>query len=324
MSNVIRIHHPGGPEALRWESAEPLREPQAGEIKIRHTAVGLNFIDCYQRSGLYPVAMPAILGFEAAGVVTAAGPKSLGFKKGDRVAYATGPLGAYCQERIFPAEKAVKLPSSISDEWAAAIMLKGMTVEYLFHRTYPLKKGDVILFHAAAGGVGVLACQWAKALGVQMIGTVGSSEKAALAKKYGCKYVIDYSKESIQERVKAITRGKGVKVVYDSVGKDTFQASLDCLAPRGTLVSFGQASGPVPPQNLSIFAAKNLYYTRPTLFVYNATRAELEKSARKVFQMIGRKFVRVLIGKTYALRDAAQAHRALESRKLSGSTLLIP
>lgn len=322
MPHAIRIHQFGNADVLKWESVS-VPSPQSGELRIKNKAAGLNFVDVYVRSGLYPVQLPAILGFEGSGAVEAVGAKVTGFKKGDRVAYATAPTGSYAEERIVPASFAVKLPDFISDEVAAAALLKGMTVEYLFHRTYPLKKGQTILFHAAAGGVGLIACQWAKRLGVTVIGTAGSKEKAALAKQHGCDHVILYRTEKIVEQVMNITNGAGVPVVYDAVGRDTFQASLDCLQIRGMLVSFGQSSGPVGDVNLlKTFAGKSLYYSRPSLFQYVAKREDLDLSAKRLFEMIKKRAVKIEINQRYALKDAAQAHRDLESRKLTGSTIL--
>ena len=300
--------------------------PGPGQVKIRHTAIGLNFIDVYTRSGLYPTPMPHAVGREAAGVIVAVGPKVKGFKKGDRVAYC-GVLGAYCQERLMGVDQLVHVPKGVSDEQAAAIMLKGMTTEYLVDRTAKawLKKGDIILFHAAAGGVGLLFGQWAKARGYKVIGTVSSPEKAALAKKNGYKWVINYTKENIVEQVMKITKGKKVPVVFDGVGKDTWNASLDCLQLRGLLVSFGNASGAVPPQPVGILNAKgSLYLTRPSLGAYTATRADLEASARSLFKMVRSGKVKISIDQRYPLAEAAQSHRDLESRKTTGQTILVP
>ena len=300
--------------------------PGPGQVKIRHTAIGLNFIDVYTRSGLYPTPMPHAVGREAAGVIVAVGPKVKGFKKGDRVAYC-GVLGAYCQERLMGVDQLVHVPKGVSDEQAAAIMLKGMTTEYLVDRTAKawLKKGDTILFHAAAGGVGLLFGQWAKARGYKVIGTVSSPEKAALAKKNGYKWVINYTKENIVEQVMKITKGKKVPVVFDGVGKDTWNASLDCLQLRGLLVSFGNASGAVPPQPVGILNAKgSLYLTRPSLGAYTATRADLEASARSLFKMVRSGKVKISIDQRYPLAEAAQSHRDLESRKTTGQTILVP
>lgn len=323
MAYVMKVSQTGGPEVIRGESAS-VAVPGSGEIRIKQTAVGLNYIDTYHRSGLYPVNLPAVLGVEAAGVVDAVGEGVSELKPGDKVAYAQGPLGAYADERVLPADKVVKLPPGISGEVAAASLLKGMTVEYLFYRTFPLQKGQTLLFHAAAGGVGLLACQWARALGCTVIGTAGSPEKAQAAKQAGCDHVILYRRENVAERVMEITRGQGVPVVYDGVGKDTFEASIACLAPRGMLVSFGQASGAIPEVNLKVFAAKSLFFTRPSLFVYNATHEEMTLSAQRFFDVLSSGQVKVQIHKKYSLREAAQAHCDLEARKLTGSTILIP
>jgi NADPH2:quinone reductase len=323
MPYAIRIHETGGPEKLQWEEVEA-GDPGPGQVRVRNTAIGLNYIDTYHRSGLYPLQLPLTLGSEGAGVVEAVGPKVKGLKVGDRVAYAN-PIGAYAQVLLRPADKLVKIPAGIDDKVAAAIMLKGMTSWYLCRRTYKVKKGDTILVHAAAGGVGQILCQWAKHLGATVIGTVGSEEKAALAKKAGCKHVIVTSKEKFSERVKAITKGKGVPVVYDGVGKDTFMDSLDCLAPLGLMASFGNASGPVPPFNLGVLAQKgSLFLTRPTLFTYTNRREDLERAARELFAVVKSKAVKISINQTYPLKEAAQAHRDLESRKTTGSTVLLP
>ena len=323
MPYAIRIHETGGPEKLQWEEVE-VGDPGPGQVRVRNTAIGLNYIDTYHRSGLYPLQLPLTLGSEGAGVVEAVGPKVKGLKVGDRVAYAN-PIGAYAQVLLRPADKLVKIPAGIDDKVAAAIMLKGMTSWYLCRRTYKVKKGDTILVHAAAGGVGQILCQWAKHLGATVIGTVGSEDKAALAKKAGCKHVIVTSKEKFSERVKAITKGKGVPVVYDGVGKDTFMDSLDCLAPLGLMASFGNASGPVPPFNLGVLAQKgSLFLTRPTLFTYTNKREDLERAARELFAVVKSKAVKISINQTYPLKEAAQAHRDLESRKTTGSTVLLP
>ena len=325
MSKTILIHENGGPEKMELHDVE-VGMPGPGQVKIRHTAIGLNFIDVYTRSGLYPTPMPHAVGREAAGVIVAVGPKVKGFKKGDRVAYC-GVLGAYCQERLMGVDQLVHVPKGVSDEQAAAIMLKGMTTEYLVDRTAKawLKKGDIILFHAAAGGVGLLFGQWAKARGYKVIGTVSSPEKAALAKKNGYKWVINYTKENIVEQVMKITKGKKVPVVFDGVGKDTWNASLDCLQLRGLLVSFGNASGAVPPQPVGILNAKgSLYLTRPSLGAYTATRADLEASARSLFKMVRSGKVKISIDQRYPLAEAAQSHRDLESRKTTGQTILVP
>jgi NADPH:quinone reductase len=325
MPHAILIDHYGGPEVLQWKEV-PLGRPGPGEALVRHTAVGLNFIDVYHRSGLYPLpSLPAVIGLEAAGRVEAVGPGVTEVSVGGRVAYAGGPTGAYSEARIIPAHRLVKLPDGISDQQAAAIMLKGMTAEYLLQRAYAVKPGDAILFHAAAGGVGTIACQWAKHLGETVIGTVGSRSKAALAATHGCDYVIVTDEEDFVARVREITRGEGVAAVYDSVGKDTFMRSLDCLKPRGVMVSFGQSSGMVPPFDITILSAKgSLYLTRPTLMHYTAKREDLLSSAEALFEVVVEGAIKIEIGQTYPLRDAAKAQAALEGRKTTGSTVLIP
>ena len=323
MSYAIRIHETGGPEKLKWEEVA-VGDPGPGEVRVRNTAIGLNFIDTYHRSGLYPVQLPLTLGSEGAGVIEAVGPKVKDFKAGDRVAYAN-PIGAYAEVVLRPTARLVKIPAGIDDKVAAAIMLKGMTAWYLCRRTYKVKKGDTIVVHAAAGGVGQILCQWAKHLGAIVIGTVGSEEKAALAKKAGCRHVIVTAKEKFVERVKAITKGKGVPVVYDGVGKDTFMDSLDCISPLGLMVSFGNASGPVAPFNAGILAQKgSLFLTRPTLFTYTAQREDLLKAASELFSVVKSKAVKISVNQTYPLSEAAQAHRDLEARKTTGSTVLLP
>lgn len=323
MTHAIRFHKAGGPDVLQWEEVQVGR-PGPGEARVRNTAVGLNYVDTYVRSGLYPAAMPSGLGAEGAGVVEEVGPGVSDVKAGDRVAYGNGPLGAYSQARVMPADRLVVLPEGISDQQGAAMMLKGMTTQYLIRQIRKLGKGDVILFHAAAGGVGLIACQWAKALGATVIGTVGSAEKAALAKAHGCDHPILYTKEDFVERVKELTQGQKVPVVYDSVGKDTFLRSLDCLRPHGIMVSFGQASGPVGPIDLGIFAQKgSLFFTRPTLNTYAAKRADMVAMAQDLFEVVLSGKVKIEINQTYPLKDAAQAHRDLESRKTTGSTVLV-
>jgi NADPH2:quinone reductase len=325
MSKSILIHENGGPEKMQIADVD-VGSPGPGQVKIRHTAIGLNFIDVYTRSGLYQTPLPNAVGREAAGVIVEVGPKVKGFKKGDRVAYC-GVLGAYCQERLMTTEQLVHVPKGVSDEEAAAIMLKGMTTEYLVDHTPKawLSKGDTILFHAAAGGVGLLFGQWAKARGYKVIGTVSSPEKAALARKNGYKWVIDYTKQNIVEEVKKITKGKGVPVVVDGVGKDTWAASLDCLQPRGLMVSFGNASGPVAPVALGILNTKgSLYVTRPSLGAYTANRKELEAAAKAVFKMVKSGKVKIAIDQRYPLAEAGQAHIDLESRKTTGQTILVP
>jgi NADPH:quinone reductase len=325
MSKSILINETGGPEKMQLADIE-VGSPGPGEVKVKHTAIGLNFIDIYTRSGLYSTPLPNAVGREGAGVIVEVGRRVKGFKKGDRVAYC-GVLGAYCEERLMGVDQLVKVPSGVSDEQAAATMLKGMTVEYLLERCAKpfLKKGDTILFHAAAGGVGLLFGQWAKALGYKVIGTTSSSEKAALAQKNGYKWVVDYTKQNVVDEVKTITKGKGVPVVFDGVGKDTWDASLDCLQPRGLLVSFGNASGPVSPQPPAILGGKgSLFLTRPSLPAYNATRAELDASAKKLFRMIQSRKVKIAIDQRYPLADAAQAHIDLEGRKTTGQTVIVP
>lgn len=324
MSKAIRISRTGGPEVMEWVEVD-VGEPGPGQARVRHHACGLNFVDVYFRDGLYPQALPAGLGMEGAGVVEAVGAGVTHVQVGDRVAYAGHPPGAYAEVRVMPAAVLVKLPQAISFETAAAMMLQGLTVQYLLRRTFPLRGGETILFHAAAGGVGLIACQWARALGVKMIGTVGSDEKAALAKAHGCTYTINYNTENFVERVKQITDGAGVPVVYDSIGKDTFIGSLDCLAPLGTMVSFGSASGPVPPFGLHELASRgSLFVTRPTLFTHIAKRNDLEDMASDLFGMVQSGKIKIDINQRYALKDVAQAHRDLESRKTTGSTILIP
>jgi len=325
MVKAIQITQPGGPEVLQLADVT-LPEPGPGQILVRHHAIGLNYVDVYNRNGMYKQpSYPSGIGAEAAGVVEKVGPKVKGLKPGDRVAYGTGPVGAYAEARVMPAAPVVKLPKEISFATAAAMMLKGMTVEYLLHRTYKVKKGQTVLLHAAAGGVGLIFCQWARKLGVTVIGTVGSDEKAKLAKANGCKYPINYTTEDFVARVKEITKGKGVPVVYDSVGKDTFERSLDCLAPTGMLVSFGSASGPVPPFSVATLAPKgSLYVTRPTLFTHASNRETLESMARNLFRVVKSGAVKIRIEQTYPLAEAAQAQRDLEARKTTGSTVLIP
>ncbi len=323
MPHAIRIHETGGPEKLRWEEVQ-VGAPGPGQVRVKSTAIGLNFVDTYQRSGLYPLPLPFTLGSEGAGVVEAVGPKVKDFKVGDRVAYA-GPIGAYAEVLLRPADRVVKIPAGVDDKTAAAMMLKGLTAHYLIRRTYRVKKGDTILMHAAAGGVGLILCQWAKHLGATVIGTVGSEEKAVLAKKAGCKHVIVTSKEKFVDRVKEITKGKGVPVVYDGVGKDTFMDSLDCLAPLGMMVSFGNASGAVTQFNPGVLAQKgSLFLTRPTLMHYTASREDLVKGARELFAVVKSGKVKIAINQTYALKDAAQAQADLEARKTTGSTVLLP
>jgi NADPH2:quinone reductase len=302
-----------------------LDAPGKGEVRLRHTAIGLNYIDTYHRSGAYPLPLPNGIGLEAAGVVEELGEGVTSLKAGDRVAYGAGPIGAYSQARNMPANRLVKLPDTISDETAAAMMLKGMTVRYLLRETYQVKKGDTILWHAVAGGVGLIAVQWAKHLGVRVIGTTSSPEKAALAKSMGCAEIINYTTENVAERVRELTGGKGVPVVYDGVGQATLQASLDSLSPRGLLVSFGSASGPVSSFDTGVLAAKgSLYLTRPTLMTYVASDEALQANAADLFDVVGSGAVRIEVNQTYPLADAVQAHKDLESRKTTGSTVLVP
>ncbi|KVE22158.1 quinone oxidoreductase [Burkholderia vietnamiensis] len=324
MPKAIRYDQPGGPEVMKWVDVE-VGEPKAGEVRIRQHAVGLNYIDVYFRTGLYPQPLPGGLGMEAAGEVTAVGEGVSALKAGDRVAYVGQPPGAYAQERVMPAERLVKLPDAIGYDDAASVMLQGLTAHYLLRRTYPVKAGDTILIHAAAGGVGLLVCQWAKALGATVIGTVGSDEKAALASAHGCDHPIVYTRENFTQRVKEITNGAGVPVVYDSIGKDTYVGSLDCLAPLGYFVSFGNASGPLPPIDSKEFSSRgSLFFTRPTLFSYIAKRADLEAAAAELFDVILSGKVKTSINQRYPLAEVGRAHADLESRKTTGSTVLVP
>jgi NADPH2:quinone reductase len=324
MAKAIRIHKPGGPEVLSWDDVT-VAPPGEGEAQIRHTAVGLNYIDTYHRTGLYPLPMPAVIGSEGAGVVEAVGPGVGDIKRGDRVAYGNAPVGSYAEIRNIPAGRLVKIPDGVSDQQAASMMLKGMTTQYLIRQTYKVQKGDTILLHAAAGGVGLILCQWAKHLGATVIGTVGSKDKAALAKAHGCDHTILYREEDFVARVKAITGGAGVPVVYDAVGKDTFLKSLDCIRPRGLMVNFGNASGPAEPLNVLLLAQKgSLYVTRPTLATYVAKRDDLVACANDLFNVVKSGAVKIEINQTYPLKEAAQAHRDLEGRKTTGSTVLLP
>ena len=324
-SKAVVINQHGGPEELKLVDVQ-VGEPGPGEIRIRHKAVGLNYIDVYQRSGLYPSAMPLQLGMEASGIVEAVGEGVTHLQAGDRAAYASNPPGSYSELRVMPAKCVCKLPDSISFETGAAMMLKGLTVQYLLRRTLPqggLHAGDYVLFHAAAGGVGLIACQWAKALGLQLIGTAGSDEKCVLATAHGAAHVINYSTEDFVARVKEITGGKGVKVVYDSVGKDTFDRSLDCLAPMGLMASFGNASGPVAPFSPGILGPKgSLYVTRQTLFAHITTRESTQAMADELFDMVTSGKVKIRIDQRFALADVAEAHRTLEARKTTGCTIL--
>ncbi|HHW77376.1 MAG TPA: quinone oxidoreductase [Xanthomonadaceae bacterium] len=325
MPRAIRIHQYGGPEVLRWEEVE-VGDPGPGQLRVRHAAVGLNYIDVYHRTGLYPLpSLPWTLGMEGAGRVEAVGEGVTEFKAGDRVAYASPPVGAYAEVRLIPADRVVALPDAIDERTAAAMMLQGMTAQYLLRRTYRVQPGDTILLHAAAGGVGLIASQWARHLGATVIGTVGSDEKAELARAHGCHHVIVYSRENFVERVREITGGQGVAAVYDSVGQATFMGSLDCLRPLGMMVSFGNASGPVPPFEPGILAAKgSLFLTRPTLMTYTAKRADLLASATELFEAVVDGAVKIEVRQTYPLAETAQAHRDLEARQTTGSTVLLP
>ncbi len=325
MIHAIRIHITGSPDEMQWEAVEQ-RDPGPGEVHIRHEAIGLNFIDVYHRTGLYPLPeLPAVLGLEGAGTVVSVGTDVTDFQIGNRVAYAGIPPGAYAEERLIPAHRLVKLPEAISFQQGAAMMLQGMTARYLLHGCYPVKAGDTILVHAAAGGVGTIVCQWAKHLGATVIGTVGSEKKAELARAHGCDYPINYISDDFSTRVQEITDNKGVNVVYDSVGQPTFLKSLDCLKPMGTMVSFGQAAAPVPPVDIGLLAAKgSLFLTRPSLMTYTEKREDLLAHAADLFAVVESGAVQVDIRQTYALKEAARAHRDLEARKTSGSTILIP
>ena len=326
-SPTIRIEKNGGPEAMRLVDL-PVGEPKAGEVRIRHHASGINFIDVYQRDGLYKNPLPLSLGMEGAGVVEAVGEGVMHLEAGDRAAYASNPPGSYSLARVMPAKNVVKLPDAISFETGAAMMLKGLTAQYLLKRTLPqggLQAGDFVLWHAAAGGVGLIACQWAKALGLQLIGTAGSDAKCALARDNGAAHVINYRSDDFAARVREITGGKGVKVVYDSVGKDTWEKSLDCLRPFGLMASYGNASGPVPPIALATLGAKgSLYVTRPTLFTHIATQEATQQMADELFEAVLSGKVKIHIEQRYALADAAQAHRDLEARKTTGCSILVP
>jgi NADPH:quinone reductase len=325
MAHAIRFSKTGGPEVLQWEEVK-VGQPGQGECLVRHKAIGLNYIDTYHRTGLYPMPMPSGIGLEAAGVIEAVGPGVTEFKQGDRVAYCNGPIGAYSEVKLHPADRLVKLPEGITFEQGASMMLQGLTVQYLIRRLHLVPKaGDTILWHAAAGGVGLIACQWARALGVDLIGTVSSEEKAQLAREHGAAQTILYTKEDFVARVDELTNGKKVPVVYDSVGKDTFLKSLDCLQPRGLLALFGNSSGPVEALNTGLLAAKgSLYVTRPTLMGYVSKREELVAAARELFDLVLAGKIKVGPRQSYALKDAAQAHRDLEARKTTGSTILVP
>jgi NADPH2:quinone reductase len=324
MPRAIVFHQTGGPEVLSFEEAE-VPAPAPDEAQVRHTAIGLNFLEVYFRTGAYPAKLPSGLGNEAAGVITAVGKKVRGFRIGDRVAYVSNTPGAYSEVRNLPASRLVKIPKGVSDETAAAVMLKGLTAHYLIRRTYRVKRGDMILVHAAAGGVGLILCQWAKALGATVIGVVGSDAKAQLARKHGCKHVLLSGRDDLVASVKQLTLGAGVAVVYDSVGKDTFMESLDCLRPLGMMVSFGNASGMPPAVNpLELSKRGSLFLTRPTLFSYTGTRKELDAAARELFAAIRKKVVKVRIDQRYPLAKAADAHRDLEARRTTGSSVLLP
>ena len=324
MPFAIRMHQIGGPEVMSWEEVE-VGEPAPTEARVRHAAVGLNYIDIYHRTGLYPLPLPSGLGLEAAGVVEAVGTAVTDLRPGDRVAYAGGPVGAYSQVRCLPADRLLKLPDAIDFRTAAAMMLQGLTSAYLLRRTCRVEAGDAVLIHAAAGGVGLIACQWAKALGATVIGTVSNDAKAALATAHGCDHVIHYTREDFARRVREITGGAGVRVVYDGVGKDTFAGSLDSLQTCGMLVSFGNASGPVPPFDPLLLSQKgSLFVTRPTLMHYTAKRADLVALGSELFDVVGAGKVRIEVNQTYPLADVASAHRDLEARKHTGSTVLLP
>ncbi|WP_233862756.1 quinone oxidoreductase family protein [Paraburkholderia adhaesiva] len=324
MSKAIQIEQTGGPEVMKWVDVE-VGEPGVGQVRLSQTACGLNYIDVYFRTGLYPQPLPAGLGMEAAGAVTAVGPGVTDLKVGDRVAYVARPPGAYAQDRVLRADQVIRLPDAISDEAAASIMLQGLTAQYLLRRTYRVQPGDTILIQAAAGGVGLLVCQWAKALGATVIGTVGSDEKAQIAKAHGCDHPIVYTREDFAARVREITNGAGVPVVYDSIGKDTYSKSLECLAPLGMFVSFGNASGKLPPiDSLDLSARGSLFFTRPTLFTYIAKRADYEAMAAELFEVVASGKVKTSINQRYALKDVGQAHADLEARRTTGSTILVP
>jgi NADPH2:quinone reductase len=321
---AICVHETGGPEVLRWEDVT-VRDPGPGEARVRHTAVGLNFVDVYYRRGLYKApSLPFTPGSEAAGVVEAVGAGVTDLRPGMRVAYGSAPMGSYAEARLVPADRAVPLPDDVDDRTAAAMMLKGMTAWYLLHRTVEVRKGDVVLLHAAAGGVGLIAAQWARALGATVIGTVGSDAKAELAREHGCHHVIVYTRENFVDRVKEITRGAGVRAVYDSVGRDTFAGSLECLRPLGTMALFGQSSGPVTAFDPALLARASLFLTRPSLFHYVAAREELLTAARALFDVVRSGAVEVEVRQTYPLSEAARAHADLEARKTTGSTVLLP
>ena len=321
---AVSISKNGGPEVLELNYIK-LEEPKSGEVLIKNKAIGLNYIDTYHRSGLYPVELPSNIGIEGAGIIEKIGPNEKDFKVGDKVAYASMPIGSYATHRIFPTKKLIKVPDEIELENVVTLMTKGFTVFYLLHKTYPVKSGETLLFHAAAGGVGQIFCQWAKSLGCTVIGTVGSDEKIEIAKANGCDYVINYSKENFAEKVKEITKGEGVPVVYDGVGKKTFDKSIECLKVRGMMVSFGNASGPLDPCNVTkSLAPKGLYLTRPSIAHYTSTRKELDEAARKVFEMFITKKFKLNIYKKYSLNEIVKAHEDLEARKILGPAIIIP
>lgn len=321
MPKALVVHDYGGPEVLKLEE-RPAETPGTGQVRIRHTAIGLNFTDVYRRKGIYRTGLPLIVGSEGAGTVLAVGPGVTGLAVGDRVAYG-GPLGSYCEERLVAANQLVKLPSAIADQTAAAMMLKGLTVHYLLYWSYAVRPGDMVVIHAAAGGVGLIFCQWAKSLGATVIGTVGSDEKAALAKRYGCDHPIVYTREDFAERVMALTGGVGAHAVYDSIGKDTILKSIACTRPRGTIVSFGQASGPLPQLDTDLLRGSK-FFTKPSLGDHTATREMLDTGANRLIDLVARGTVKIEVNQTYALRDAAEAHRAIEARRTTGSTVLVP
>ena len=321
---AVTISKNGGPEVLELKDIK-LGDPKSGEVLIRNKAIGLNYIDTYHRSGLYPVELPSNIGIEGAGIIEKIGPNEKNFKVGDKVAYASMPIGSYATHRIFPTKKLIKVPDEIELENVVTLMTKGFTVFYLLHKTYPVKSGETLLFHAAAGGVGQIFCQWAKSLGCKVIGTVGTDEKIEIAKANGCDYVINYSKENFAEKVKEITKGEGVPVVYDGVGKKTFDKSIECLKVRGMMVSFGNASGPLDPCNVTkSLAPKGLYLTRPSIAHYTSTRKELDEAARKVFEMFINKKFKLNIYKKYTLNEIVKAHKDLEARKILGPAIIIP
>ena len=325
MTIEVLVKKTGGPEVMEISQSKLSENPEDNSVRIKHRAIGVNYIDTYHRDGTYPIQLPSVLGMEAVGEIIKKGDGVRGFSVGDRVGYASLPLGSYCDVRDYPSDKIVKIPDYISDVQAASILLKGMTVEYLFNRTYKLKAGEHFLFHAAAGGVGLLACQWSKAIGAKMIGTVSTKEKAVLAKNLGCDYVINYKEENVVEKLMDITNNKGVSVVYDGVGKVTMQKSLGCLKMRGTFVSFGNASGKLDPLDVGkLIAPKGLFLTRPSIAHYTATRKELDEAADKLFEMVKTQKVKIDIFKKYSLKDAVNAHKDLEGRKIIGPAIIVP